>query len=160
MFNLNEKNIRELSEASFIIVYEDFTKQHAMSLKNYNPDKYKAIAWSVKQYQENEPVLTNKTHLILLSNEIIKTNLANPSIKETEYTRGVYFLHEGNTVGFKLEKFDLWKDTTLISLIAPSPLDSIRRIYLFKQALRKSLFAAIDKFKKESLDDFLNGRLR
>lgn len=89
----------------FIVVYDDANKPIAKSLHNQAVKKnVKSTTWSKKEYLCNETKLTNYNHIVFLSSALIKQNLANPNIKENRVIPGVLYKHEGNSVGFYLDR--------------------------------------------------------
>lgn len=163
----------------FIIIYDKFTKPMAISLRNSINQKYTCAIWDDKIYKNNESRLTNHNYLIILSQECIKQHFRNPQMKLLTYLDGIDILLEGNTLGFKYNSKtspkkindilkEKWKQY-LLATIGPIiiaggiPTALVLSIYLMfsqKKKIRfKLFFDAINKFRDEDLEKFLNGKL-
>lgn len=178
MLNVNSHEKQpDLVPEKFIIIYDKFTKTHAVSLRN-SIKNYTCTIWNDKTYKDNEYRLTNRNYLIVLNENIVKENLANPAIKPFNYLDGIDIRIEGNTLGFEFNsktcpsQFDNlkknWKKY-LLSTLGPIlvaggiPGAIILSYYLFcsdKNKIKyKLFFDAINKFKDGDIENFLNGKL-
>lgn len=174
--NKKEKNINEKIDAKFIICYDNFTKSMAISLRNsLGKDEAICVVWSEKVYKENECKLTNRNNLILLNENLIKINLANPNLKHVSFSEGVVIKHERNTLGIYIDpsyKFASFKTTFAESwkkyvtgMVAPIltlggiPGAIIVTLLLFRSDKAKVkyrlLFDAVNMLKKEVIEKFL-----
>lgn len=174
----NQSSIQE----KFIVIYDKLTKPVAISLRNSINDKYACAIWDKKCYEGNEAKLTSQNHLIFLNEELVDSNLANPRLKQVKYINGIIMIVEGNSLGFKYDPISSpgkltdilvgsWENYLLRKLIPVFPLfptlpvllQPFLAAYLLiseKNKIKlKLFFDAIDKFKKESLELFLNGKL-
>lgn len=164
-------------ESKFIIIYDDFTKPMAISLRNTISKKYSCVIWNKKMYEQNESQISNKSYLILLDEDMIKTNLANPNLKPIPFSQDVLVKQECHTIGiyidpntdlasiskqFKMAWITYLRQIVLPNLICPSPFSFIQQfimIYSENQKIKfKLLFDAVNKFKMEMFEDFLHGR--
>lgn len=164
---------------SLFVIYDKFTNPMAVSLRNSIADRYSCSIWTSKQFKQQEPTLSSVNKLIFLNEKMQDNYLANPSLKKQDFSTGVTLLKEGNVIGFQVfipegkAKFkDLfkenWKDY-IARILGPIivaggvPLATIlfiSKLISQKQQIRyKYLFDAIDKFKGEPLDKFMNGQL-
>lgn len=164
---------------SLFIVYDKFTKPMAISLKNSIGNRYSCSIWDSKQFKQQEPTLSSMNKIIFLNKKMQEKYLANPSLKKQDFSDGVTLLNEGNVLAFQVfipegkAEFKLlfkenWKDY-LARILGPVviaggvPLATI--LFLTKLSSQKNqiryklLFDAIDKFKGEPLDNFMNGQL-
>lgn len=87
------------NDVKFVIVYEKLTKPAAISLSNQLSNKYECTIWDKKHYLANEAGLNNKNRIILLNEDLIKDNLANPSINAHQIVPGMDYKREGNMIG-------------------------------------------------------------
>ena len=160
----------------FVICYDKFTKPMAVSLWNALGRKEgKCVIWNKKTYIDNEPKLSNWNKIVLLNEELIKTNLANPNLKEKDFSKGVLIKHEGNTLGiyinpnFKYEPFlttfgmpwNHYIKIILPELILLGPINILIKYLLLlrnekKRVKTKLLFDAINKLKGETIEKFLS----
>lgn len=183
MFGFNDTSTKENNQRpvqeQFVIIYDKLTKPIAISLRNNINSKYTCAVWDKKYYDSNEARLTSKNYLIILNEELIIQNLANPRLKRIKYINGIIMLVEGNTLGLKYDPDsspkklnDILKDSWkkyLTGVLAPIlvvggiPLAILLSTYLFisdkKKIKLKLFFDAAEKLKKESLELFLNGKL-
>ncbi|MDE6696764.1 MAG: hypothetical protein K2K25_07775 [Muribaculaceae bacterium] len=83
----------------FVIVYENFTKPAAVSLSNQLSNKFECTLWDKKHYFANEAGLNNKNRIILLNEDLINENLANPSLLAYQIVPGMDYKREGNMIG-------------------------------------------------------------
>lgn len=88
-----------ISEIEFVIAYDKFTKPAAISLKNQLSTAHKCVVWSKKDYLDHESSYTNKNHIIIFNEDLIKENLANPSLSHHEIIPGIDYIKEGNAIG-------------------------------------------------------------
>lgn len=95
----SSNNETNLNEVQFVIVYEKFTKSAAISLKNQLSTKFQSVVWDKKNFLSEEPRLTNRNNIILLNEDLIKENLANPSLKRYELVPGMDYVREGKIIG-------------------------------------------------------------
>ncbi len=181
MNRMFSKNSQQSSciEEQFIIVYDKLTKRIAVSLRNRLRDNYTCAIWNKNNYYDNECRLSNKNFLILLNEELVTENLANPRLNPVDCVQGIKRIVEGNTLGLKYDSDsaprklsdilkESWKKyliTTLgpIILVGGVPGAIIITSWLLvserKKIKIKLFFDAIEKLVDELLDDFLNGKL-
>lgn len=175
-------NNQRTVEEKFVVVYDKLTKPVAISLRNSLDSKYTCTIWDKKTYIANEMKLSSQNYLIILNEELIVQNLANPNLKPIKYINGIVMLVEGNTLGLKFDPSTSPKKlngnwyTYLESVVAPMLMipkipiaipsvivaSLLAQLYLkpIKEKIKlKLFFDAIDKLKKESLELFLNGKL-
>lgn len=177
-FDNSTKTRRDDSiEHKFIIVYDKFTKPMAVSLRNNIGKECSCAIWDKKVYEQNEPKISNKNNLIILDEDLIKTNLANPNLKPIQFSEGVLVKHENNTIGIYIdpnadlgnfkEKFMMSWTKYLINIFVihvipesgPGIIETIMMYYNDRKKVKfKLLFDAVNKFKVKTLEDFLNGR--
>ena len=87
------------TNVKFVIVYENFTKPAAVSLSNQLSNKFECTLWDKKHYFANEAGLNNKNRIILLNEDLINENLANPSLLAYQIVPGMDYKREGNMIG-------------------------------------------------------------
>ena len=97
-----EKNQRPVEE-KFVIIYDKLTKPMAISLRNSINSKYTCAIWNKKYYEDNEARLTNRNYLIILNEELVYFNLANPRLRQIKYINGIILIVEGNTLGLRYD---------------------------------------------------------
>jgi hypothetical protein len=167
-------------EEKFIIVYNKFTKPMAISIRNQmNNRNYSCVIWSEKTYWSNEDRLTTKNLLILLSEDVIKANLDNPQILSQHFSTGVLMKVEGGTLGlmidpecesgsFKTIFKEKWHKYIAgivgpIVLVGGLPGAGLITLLMFlsdrKRVQFRLMFDAVNKFRLDMLDDFMNGKL-
>ena len=167
------------NNVSVFVVYDKFTKPMAISLKNSIGNRYSCSIWDNKQFIQQEPTLSSMNKIIFLNEKIQGKYLANPSLEKKDFSDGVTLIHEGNVLGFQVfipdgeAEFKVlfkesWKEY-LARILGPVviaggvPLATILFLTKFssqkKQIRYKYLFDAIEKFKGEPLDLFMNGQL-
>lgn len=184
MFGFNDTSTKENNQRpvqeQFVIIYDKLTKPVAISLRNSIISKYTCAVWDKKYYDSNEAKLTSKNYLIILNEELVIQNLANPRLKQIKYINGIVMLVEGNTLGLKYDSDsspkklnDILKGSWNMYLHgALAPILIFGGIPLFvallstyllisdnKKIRLKLFFDAADKLKEESLELFLNGKL-
>lgn len=178
-FDNSTKTKRDDSiEFKFIIIYDKFTKPMAVSLRNTIGKESSCAIWNKKVYEQNEPKISNKNNLIILNEDLIESNLANPNLKPIHFSEGVLIKHENNTIGIYIdpnanlgsfkEKFKISWKKYLIGILTPIlvvggiPVAIITTVMMFyndrKKVKFKLLFDAVNKFKVKTLEDFLNGK--
>lgn len=129
-FDNSAKTRRDNSiEFKFIIIYDKFTKPMAVSLRNTIGKECSCAIWNKKVYEQNEPKISNKNNLIILNEDLIETNLANPNLKPIQFSEGVLIKHENNTIGLYIdpnadlgdfkEKFKMSWKKYLMGILAP-----------------------------------------
>lgn len=169
---------QEKKEELFI-VFDRFTKPMAISLKNSIGNRYSCTIWDSKQFKSQEPTLSSLNKIIILNQKLQEQNLANPHLQKKDFSKGVTLLKEGNVLAFQVfipegevqfkELFkENWKDY-LARILGPVviaggiPLATVLILSKLssqkKQIRYRMLFDAIDKFKGEHLDLFMNGQL-
>lgn len=162
----------------FIVIYDKFTKPMAVSLRNSISKEYTCAICDKKVYEQNEPKLSNKNNLILLDEDLINTNLANPSLKSIRFSEGVLIKHEKNTLGIYIDpdadlgsfkqRFQMSWKKYLTGIVAPIlliggiPTAIVIAFMMFyndrKKVKFKLMFEAVNKLKINKLEDFLYGR--
>lgn len=178
-FDNSAKTRRDNSiEFKFIIIYDKFTKPMAVSLRNTIGKERSCAIWNKKVYEQNEPKISNKNNLIILNEDLIETNLANPNLKPIQFSEGVLIKHENNTIGLYIdpnadlgdfkEKFKMSWKKYLMGILAPIllvggiPGAIIITVMMFyndrKKVKFRLLFDAVNKFKVKTLEDYFNGR--
>ena len=177
MFNSNPSQ-NDRTDSQFVICYSKFTKPMAISLRNSVPKDKKCVIWSKKEYYANEGRLTNANKILLLHEDLISENLANPYLKPVTFSDGILVKQEDNTIGiyvdpdtelisFKSQFKESWKKYVSgmvlpVILVGGIPGASLAT-YLFFLSDRKKvkfrlLFDAINKFAKDGeIEKFLNG---
>lgn len=174
-FDNSAKTRRDDSiEFKFIVIYDKFTKPVAVSLRNTIGKECSCAIWNKKVYEQNEPKISNKNNLIILNEDLIETNLANPNLKPIQFSEGVLIKHENNTIGLYIdpnadlgnfkEKFKMSWEKYLMYILAPTLLvgDIITTVMMFynerKKVKFRLLFDAVNKLKMKTLEDYFNGR--
>lgn len=165
-------------EFKFIVIYDKFTRPMAVSLRNTIGKECSCAIWNKKVYEQNEPKISNKNNLIILNEDLIETNLANPNLKPIQFSEGVLIKHEKNTIGLYIdpnadlgnfkEKFKMsWKKYLMgilvpILLVGGIPVAIITTVMMFyndrKKVKFRLLFDAVNKLKVKTLEDYFNGR--
>lgn len=167
----------ERVQEKYIICYDKFTKPMALSLRNTLKKESSCVIWSKNDYESNEAKLTNRNNLIILNEDLIEKNLANPSLKPINFSKGVLLKHESNTVGiyidnnadlgsFKDAFSESWKKYLTgvvipILTIGGIPVAIITTMIMFandkKKVKFKLLFDAVNKLKGDTISKLLNG---
>lgn len=150
----------------------------AISLRNsITKDNQTCVLWDKKVYDAHEYKLTNKNLLVLLNQDLIKQNLANPKIKPIKFSRGVILKHEGNTIGVlvdpseSLSKYKkemnlswskyVWGTVGPILGVGGIPVAATLLLYFRfkdkKKIQHMLLFEAVEKLKAKTIEKFLNG---
>lgn len=177
MFN-NNPSQNEKIDSQFIICYSKLTKPIAVSLRNSIPKDKKSVIWSKEVYYQNEARLTSANKLLLLHEDLISENLANPNIVPHTYLDGVFIKQENATIGFYVDpKTELtsfksqfkesWKKYVSgmvlpVVLVGGIPVASLVTFLFFlsdkKKVKFRLLFDAINKFVKDGgIEKFLKG---
>ena len=164
-------------DVKFVIVYEKFTKPAAVSLSNQLSNKFECTLWDKKHYFANEAGLNNKNRIILLNEDIINENLANPSLRAHQIVPGMDYKREGNIIGVvynettspkKLSDIlkESWRKYTAgifgpLALIGAVPGAAIIAWLLTISQKKKIKFKlymdAVNVLAKSKLQDILNG---
>lgn len=166
-----------MSEVQFVIVYEKFTKPAAISLSNQLSKKFKCAIWDKKHFLAQETGLTNRNNIILLNEDLIKENLANPSLRSYEIVPGMDYIREGNRIGIIFNETtspkklsDILKENwgkyavgivTPIALIGGVPgaviIAWLMTINQKKKIKFKLYMDAVDVLAKSKLQEIING---
>ncbi|MDE6042975.1 MAG: hypothetical protein K2G07_05450 [Muribaculaceae bacterium] len=161
----------------FVIVYEKFTKPAAVSLSNQLSNKFECTLWDKKHYDANEASLNNKNRIILLNEDLINENLANPSLHAHQIVPGMDYKREGNMIGIVYNETtspqklsDILKENWgkyaagiigPLALIGGVPGAAIIAWLLTISQKKKIKFKlymdAVDVLSKSKLQDILNG---
>lgn len=170
----NEPNLNDIK---FVIVYEKFTKPVALSLSNQLSTTSKCVVWDKKTYLSNESRFVNKNKAILLNEDLIKENLANPSLIHHEIIPGMDYVCEGNKIGLVFNEetspkklSDILKENWgkyaagilgSIALIGGVPLAALITWFLTfsnKRRIKFKLYMdAVDILAKSKLQEIING---
>ncbi|MDE6078943.1 MAG: hypothetical protein K2G35_02650 [Duncaniella sp.] len=158
----------------FVIVYEKFTKPAAVSLSNQLSNKFECTIWDKRHYLANEAGLNNKNRIILLNEDLINENLANPSLHSDQIVPGMDYKREGNMIGVvynevkspkKLsdilkENWGKYAAAIIGSSVLGIPGAAITAWLLTSQKKKikfKLYMDAVDVLAKSKLQDILNG---
>lgn len=156
----------------FIVVYNRFTEPIAQSLYNRAIEKgISCTTWNEKEYVQSKAGLTNSNYLELLSENIIKKNLADPTLKQNEIILGVLYKKQGHQIGvYVKESPDLVKialligaslgerwSTVVMNLI--SPLNFWLMMNQNKRAKFYLLMKAIDVFDNNMMEKYVQDKL-
>lgn len=98
-----------LSPHQCFIVYDDLTKQIAISIRNRLSEKgVKCVIWNDKQFKDNEARLSNYNRLLIFNKKIADEYLANYTILSRRITDYVIYKREGRVASICLidEKVD------------------------------------------------------
>lgn len=176
MFKEKDQNSsRGNVEKKFIVCYDKFTKPMALSLWNSLKKESSCGIWSKKVYESNEPTLSNRNKIILLNEDLIKTNLANPSIQPINFSKGVLIKHESNTIGIYIDPNanlvsfkETFKESWLkyiVGIVIPIltiggiPISFAATLAMYNkeknQVKFRLLFDAVNKLKTNDLEKFL-----
>ncbi len=168
------------SDKKFIIVYERFTEPIAQSLFNRAIEKgVTCTTWSEKEYIAQKAALTNKNYVLLLNNNLIKKNLADPTLEYKEIVKGILFKKQGHQIGIFIDKnqnpikaADLFASIakedwgkivlTLILSGIVGVSTMLAPILYFNKKKRAKFYLymkAIDKFDKDLLSKYLQDEL-
>lgn len=180
MFQNNQNQHSEKVAERFIVCYDKFTKPMAISIRNSLHEEASCAIWNEKQYESNEVKLTNRNHLILLSEKMIESNLSNPCLKPIKFSEGVLLKRENNTIGIYIDKeYDLgsfkkkfsesWKKYLLgivipILIVGGIPGAVITNLCMYfrdkKKVKFRLLFDAVNKLKANNIEKlFGDGQL-
>ena len=150
----------------------------ALSIRNSVPKDKKCVIWSKKEYLANEARLTSANCFLLLHEDIISRNLANPAIEPVTFSDGVLIKQENKTVGiyidpdteflsFKNQFTESWKKYVTgmvlpVLLVGGIPVAGILTFLFFlsdkKRVKFRLLFDAINKFIKDGeIEKLLKG---
>ena len=164
----------------FIVVYDKFTERIAQSLSNRAVDQnITSTTWNKDEYKQNKASITNFNYLVILSKDIIKNNLADPTLKQNQIVQGVLYKKQGHQIGIYIDKNadvmktadflgqvykENWSNVTMgfvaQGVIAGlSLLVMILSIYAKKRAKFYLLMKAIDEFDKRLMLDFVQDKL-
>ena len=140
-------DVTERIKERFIIIYDEFTRPMALSLRNsIEKANETCVVWTEKVYNDNEFKLTNHNLLILLNEKMIETHLANPAIKPIPFSEHVILKHEGNTLGLK---FDPCSYSHLYLSASSDDNDDVEALVEKISAFLNADFVATDKKQKE-----------
>ena len=164
----------------FIVVYDKFTERIAQSLSNRAVDQnITSTTWNEDEYKQNKASITNFNYLVILSKNIIKNNLADPTLKQNQIVQGVLYKKQGHQIGIYIDKNadvmktadflgqvykENWSNVTM-GFVAQgvitglSLLVMILSIYAKKRAKFYLLMKAIDEFDKRLMLDFVQDKL-
>lgn len=98
-----------LSPHQCFIVYDDLTKQIAISIRNRLSEKgVKCVIWNDKQFKDNEARLSNYNRLLIFNKKIADEYLSNYTILSRRITDYVIYKREGRVASICLidEKVD------------------------------------------------------
>lgn len=161
----------------FIVCYDKFTKPMAVSLRStIGREKGKCVIWDKKTYMDNEHKLSSWNKTVLLNEELVRTNLANPELKGTKFSEGILLKHEGNTLGlyidpeyeflsFKQAFSESWKKylkcmVLPVLLVGGVPGATIATLLSFRSDKNKVkwrlFFDAVNKLKGETIRRILS----
>lgn len=94
-------------EFKFIVVYNEFTKPIANSLKNDAVEKgITSTIWTEKDHNDNLKLLTNENYVLFLTEKKIKEHLSNPKLKAHPIIDGVEYKKQGHELGIYLKETD------------------------------------------------------
>ena len=158
-------------DMKFVIVYEKFTKPAAVSLSNQLSNQFECTLWDKKHYVANEASLNNKNRIILLNEDLINENLANPSLHAHQIVPGMDYKREGNMIGIVYNETtspqklsDILKENWgkyAAGIIGGVPGAAIIAWLLTISQKKKIKFKlymdAVDVLAKSKLQDILNG---
>lgn len=164
----------------FIVVYDNFTERIAQSLSNRAVDQnITSTTWNEDEYKQNKASITNFNYLVILSKNIIKKNLADPTLKQNQIVQGVLYKKQGHQIGIYIDKnADVMKTADFLGQVYKenwsnvamgfvaqgvitglSILVLILSIYAKKRAKFYLLMKAIDEFDKKLMLNFVQDKL-
>ena len=165
-------------EFKFIVVYDDFTKPIANSLKNEAIEKrITSTIWTEKQHNDNLPQITNENYVLFLTEKKIKEHLSNPKLKAYTIVDGVEYKKQGHELGIYFKEIDfvetakrvgksLKEDWLYVAgiligggVFGASILASFRYWSKKKKAKLYLLFRASDKFAESFLKKYVSDEL-
>lgn len=165
-------------EFKFIIVYNEFTKPIANSLKNEAVAKgITSTIWTEKQHNDNLPELSNENYILFLTEKKIKEHLSNPQLKAHPIIDGVEYKKQGHELGIYLKEIDyvetakrigksLGEDWLLVAaslirgmFVGVAIVKYLRYWSKSKKAKLYLLFTATDEFSKENLIKYVSDEL-
>lgn len=93
-----------LSPHQCFVVYDDLTKQIAISVRNRLSEKgVKCVIWDDKQFKANEARLSNFNRLLIFNKKIADEYLGNPSLKSKDLSEYVAYRQEGRVASICLK---------------------------------------------------------
>lgn len=168
-------------EFKFIVVYDDFTKPIANSLKNEAVGKgITSTIWTEKQHNDNLPNITNENYVLFLSENKIKEHLSNPKLKAHSIVDGVEYKKQGHELGIYLKEIDFVETAKRLgnslnedwlyvvgrligSVLRPTVLSVLYSHFRYWSKQKKAklylLFRATDKFAESDLKKFVSDEL-
>ena len=133
-----------LSPHQCFVVYDDLTKQIAISVRNRLSEKgVKCVIWNDKQFKDNEGRLSNFNRLLIFNKKIAEEYLANPSLKSKDLSEYVAYKREGRVASIYLKNDDL--DYTELYKQISEPIDDL-----------KAKLLALEPEKQEKIKELTN----
>ena len=165
-------------EFKFIVVYDDFTKPIANSLKNDAIEQgITSTIWTEEQHNANLPGITNENYVLFLTEKKIKEHLSNPKLISQNLVNGVEYKKQGNELGIYVKdenlvevakrlaqslKEDWLKEVAILlggGVFGLSIFTSWRFWDKQKKAKLYLLFRASDRFAKNCLKKYVSNEL-
>ena len=96
------ENQEFLSPHQCFIIYDDFSKKVALSIRNRLSEKgVKCTTWDEKHFRDNEFRMSNFNRLLILNDKIAEEYLANPAVCK-EISDYVIFKQEGRVASLQI----------------------------------------------------------